>query len=232
MALDEDFPVAFFSLEMSKEQVAQRMICSRQQIDAHKFRRRMLSADERERVMLSCGQFQDVPLYIDDTPAMSLLELRTKARRLSQQRNIKAVFVDYLQLMRVPGAESRQQEISMISGGLKALGRELRVPVIAMAQLNRMTEGREGHRPRMSDLRESGAIEQDADVIILLHREEYYKKDDPTVRNQAEAIVAKQRNGPTASVELHFDHRFTRFANRSHIPEPSYSGASDGHVPF
>lgn len=232
MAVDEGFPIAFFSLEMSKEQVANRLICSRQEIDAHKFRRRMLNEEERERVSFSCGQFQEVPLFIDDTPSMTLLELRTKARRMEQQKKIKAVFVDYLQLMRSPGSESRQQEISTISGGLKALGRQLNVPVIALAQLNRMAEGREGHRPRMSDLRESGAIEQDADVILLLHREEYYKKDDASVRNLAEVIVAKQRNGPTADITLNFNRQFTRFRNFSPVAPPDYLPPGSGASPF
>jgi len=233
MAVNEQLPVVFFSLEMSKSQVAQRLLCGHQQIDMHRFRKRMLTRDEREKLQFACGSFYDVPLYIDDTPSMSLLELRTKARRLSQQKKpIQAVFVDYLQLMRSPGTESRQQEIATISGGLKALGRELNVPVIALAQLNRMVEGREGHRPRMSDLRESGAIEQDADVILLLHREEYYKRDDPTVRNQAEVIVAKQRNGPTNVIKVHFDTRFTRFSNLSHVPDPAYVGEVSDVAPF
>lgn len=232
MAVNEQLPVAFFSLEMSKSQVAQRLLCGYQQIDMHRFRKRMLNREEREKLQFACGSFYDVPLYVDDTPSMSLLELRTKARRLAQQKDIKAVFVDYLQLMRSPGTESRQQEISTISGGLKALGRELDVPVIALAQLNRMVEGREGHRPRMSDLRESGAIEQDADVILLLHREEYYKKDDPTIRNQAEVIVAKQRNGPTDVIKVHFDNRFTRFSNLSHVPDPGYVDTMGDVAPF
>jgi len=232
MAVTENLPVAFFSLEMSKSQVAQRLLCGAQKIDMHRFRKRMLTSDERERLHFGCGNFYDVPMYIDDTPSMTLLELRTKARRLYQQKNIGAVFVDYLQLMRAPGTESRQQEISTISGGLKALGRELNIPIVALAQLNRMVEGREGHRPRMSDLRESGAIEQDADVILLLHREEYYKKDDPTIRNQAEVIVAKQRNGPTDVIKVHFDNRFTRFSNLSHVPDPGYADPGNDIAPF
>ncbi len=232
VAVDEETPVAFYSLEMSKQQVAQRLVCSRQRIDSHKFRRRMLNDAERDQVSFAVGQFQDVPLFVDDTPGMTILELRTKARRLAQQHKIKAVFVDYLQLMRAPGTESRQHEISTISGGLKALGRELNIPIIALAQLNRMAEGREGHRPRMSDLRESGAIEQDADVILLLHREEYYKKEDPSVRNLAEIIIAKQRNGPTDTVQVTFNHQFTRFDNFSPLPEPAYVADAEGSVPF
>jgi len=232
MAVDADIPVAFFSLEMSKQQVAQRLICGRQKVDMQRFRQRMLSHEEKEQLEFSCGQYQDVPLFVDDTPGMTLLELRTKARRLAQQRSIRAVFVDYLQLMQAPGSESRQQEISTISGGLKSLGRELEIPIVALAQLNRMVEGRTGNRPRMSDLRESGAIEQDADVILLLHREEYYNKEDPNLKNKAEIIVAKQRNGPTDTIELHFDHRYTRFGNLAHVDETSYVASESGGVPF
>jgi replicative DNA helicase len=207
-------PVAFFSMEMSADQLAQRLVCSHGHgVELQKLRRRRLSEEEMSQLLHACGDFAMAPLFIDDTPGMSVMELRSKARRLKQREDVKAVFVDYLQLMHSPKAESRQVEISTISRGLKGLARELNIPVIAIAQLNRMAEGRQDKRPIMSDLRESGAIEQDADVILLIHRQGYYNKEDDTIQNQADLIIAKQRNGPTADVKLHFDPRFTRFAN-------------------
>ncbi|MBN1490994.1 MAG: replicative DNA helicase [Phycisphaerae bacterium] len=236
MAADEGKAVAFFSLEMSKEQVAQRLLCARGRVDSHKLRRGMLSEAEIQHLQQICADMRDMPMFLDDTPGMTVLEVRAKARRLKLHHDIAAVCVDYLQLMHTPGAESRQQEIAVISRGLKALARELNIPVVAMAQLNRSPEGREGHRPRMSDLRESGAIEQDADVVLLLHREEYYKpqSDDPEIKGLAEVIIAKQRNGPTGTVKLHFNQSLTRFDNRSIAPEPIDIGAaSDNYgVPF
>ena len=220
LAVDEKKPAAFFSMEMSKQQLAQRVLCSRGGIDSQKLRRGMLNADEVAELTTFCGDLQDAPLYIDDTPGMTVLELRSKARRLKSQYDVAAVFIDYMQLMYCPGAESRQQEIATISRGLKALGRELEIPIVTMAQLNRQPEGREGHRPRMSDLRESGAIEQDADVVLLLHREEYYKPQDDSVKGLAEIIIAKQRNGPTGSVKLQFNTRLTRFGPLAMVPEP------------
>ena len=233
MAIDDHRPVAFFSLEMSRQQLAQRVLCGRGQIDSHKFRRGMVSEEEKQQLSFVCEELAEVPLYIDDTPGMSVLELRAKTRRLAQQYGIQAVFVDYLQLMTAPGhSDNRQQEIAAISRGLKSLGRELNIPVITMAQLNRSPEGREGHRPRMSDLRESGALEQDADVVLLLHREEYYKRDDPTVKNQADLIIAKQRNGPTDNVELVFSHRLTTFRNKSYESEPPVPQTYVEDTPF
>jgi len=227
----ENRPAAFFSMEMSKLQIAQRMLCSHAQVDMHKMRRGQLSGEEITRLQLACGNMRDKPVFVDDTAGMSVMELRAKARRLRQRERVEIVFVDYLQLMfdRTAARESRQNEIASISRGLKALARELNIPVVALAQLNRQVEGREGNRPRMSDLRESGAIEQDADVVMLLHREEYYlaKKRGTTeassellekVRGKADIIVAKQRNGPTGDVEVHFNPHFARFDNAA----PSY----------
>jgi len=228
MAVEDRRPVVFFSLEMSRMQVGHRIVCSRSRIDSHKMRRNMLNDEETRHLIDTCDQLTEAPLYVDDTPGMSVLELRAKARRLRQQHRIEAVFVDYLQLMRCPSKEreGRQQEISEISRGLKALGRELGIPVIAMAQLNRAAEQREGNRPRMSDLRESGALEQDADLVLLLHREEYYHRGteeiDPAIKGKAECIVAKQRNGPVGTITLMFNNRSTRFDNLSPVPEPSY----------
>jgi len=211
MAVESQASVVFFSMEMSSDQVAQRLVCSLGRIDAQRLRRRMLSEKEHRELLDVCAAFDHSPLFIDDTPGMSIMELRSSARRLKQKHDIKAVFVDYPQLMHVPGSENRQNEIATISRGLKSLGRELEVPVIAMAQLNRMSEGRQDKRPLMSDLRESGAIEQDADVVLLIHREEYYHPEKEEVQNQAELILAKQRNGPTGSITLHFNKKFTRF---------------------
>ena len=227
MAIDERRPVVFFSMEMSKMQVGHRVLCSRSRIDSHKVRRNMLNDEDERQIADTCHELEQAPLLIDDTPGMSILELRAKARRLTMSHKIQAVFVDYLQLMHCPGLEraGRQQEIAMISRGLKSLGRELGIPIISMAQLNRAAEQREGNRPRMSDLRESGAIEQDADVVLLLHREEYYHNPetvDEELKGRADLIVAKQRNGPVDTVKLLFNKRCTRFDNLSPVPEPAH----------
>jgi replicative DNA helicase len=211
--VEKNIPVAMFSLEMSKEQLVQRMLCSQARVDAHKVRTGFLSPAEWPLLTKAAGKLSNVPMYIDDTPAISVLELRAKARRLKASYDIGLIIVDYLQLMQASvKTESRQQEISEISRSLKALARELRVPLIAISQLSRAVESRQDHRPQLSDLRESGAIEQDADVVVLLMREEYY---NPTPENQgiAEAIIAKQRNGPTGSVKLKFFKEFVTFAN-------------------
>ncbi len=220
MSISDGRPVLFFSLEMSKQQVAQRILCSRARVDAHKLRRGRISRQELENLKAIADELAGAPLLVDDTSNLSVLELRARSRMAMRRYQIDAIFVDYLQLMHIPRSESRQQEVATISRGLKALAKDLNVPVIAMAQLNRNTEDktRKGNRPRMSDLRESGAIEQDADVIMLLHREAYYKtageqatEDD----NEAEVIIAKQRNGPVDTVKLHFNRQFTRFDNQA-----------------
>ncbi len=206
-------PVAVFSLEMSKEQLVQRMLCSHARVDANKVRTGYLAASDWPRLTAAAGKLSEAPIYIDDTPAISVMELRAKARRLKAQYDIQFIIVDYLQLMRGSGPlDSRQQEISEISRSLKALARELSVPVIAISQLSRAVESRTDHRPQLSDLRESGAIEQDADVVVLILREEYYV---PTPENKgiAEIIIAKQRNGPVGSLKLAFISEFTRFEN-------------------
>ena len=232
LATTEHKGVVFFSMEMSRQQVAQRIMCSRADVDSQKLRRSMLGPHEIGLLQTACDQMQDAPLFIDDTPSMTILELRAKARRMSVQHGVSAIFVDYMQLMYCPGLENRQQEIATISRGLKALARELNIPVVAVSQLNRSPEGREGHRPRVSDLRESGAIEQDADVVLLLHRPSYYDSDDkPGV---AELIIAKQRNGPTGSVKLTFDQRTTRFKTHSsaEAPDEVASGVTEDVTPF
>ena len=204
----EKKPVVIFSLEMSAQQVAQNMLCSHARIDAHKLRMGFLDDKQWSDLSYGLGSLSEAPIFIDDTPGLTVLEMRAKARRLKAQYDIQLVAVDYLQLMESSREENRQQEISVISRRLKSLARELKIPVIAVSQLNRSVESREGHRPRMSDLRESGSIEQDADVIVLLHRDNYYNPDKD---NTAELIIAKQRNGPTGVVKLTFLSHFMRF---------------------
>jgi len=219
-------PSLFFSLEMSRQAVTQRLMCSRSGVDSQKLRRNILNDQDFQDLMAACGDLGEAPLFIDDTPGMTVTQLRARARRMASQHGIQSIFVDYLQLLTAPGAgrDSRQVEVSAISRGIKALARELNVPIVCLSQLNRSAEQREGHRPRMSDLRESGSIEQDADVIMLLHREAYYHAgeqdwadENPDRVNLAELIIAKQRNGPTGVVELEWDSKTTRFnpADRS-----------------
>ncbi len=217
-------PIAIFSLEMSKQSVAQRMMCARAGVDSQRVRTNRLTEDDHVRLQTACGELGEMSIYVDDTPGMSVLQVRARARRLVAQHGVRCVIVDYLQLLSSPGAarESRQMEVSAISRGLKALARELNIPIVCLSQLNRGAEQREGHRPRMSDLRESGSIEQDADVIALLHREEYYHQSDPdwALDNPdkvglAELIIAKQRNGPTGVVDLVWDSKTTRFKNHA-----------------
>jgi len=223
MATVEKIPVGIFSLEMGRQQLAERFLCSVSGVDSQRVRKGMLSDDDYEKLVQACGVLADTPIYIDDTSALTPLELRAKARRLRSTYGIKALFVDYLQLMHLGSGrvESRQQEITTISRYVKALARELNIPVVILSQLNRAPEGREGHRPRMSDLRESGSIEQDADVVMLLHREDYYHRGEPDYQNdnKAEVIIAKQRNGPTGLVSLVFRERITRFENASHVEQ-------------
>lgn len=209
----EKIPIAVFSLEMSKEQLVQRMLCSHAKVDAHKVRTGYLATSDWPRLTAAAGKLSEAPIFIDDSPAISVMELRAKARRLKAHHDIKLIILDYMQLMRgSANLENRQQEISEISRSLKALARELNVPVVAISQLSRAVEARTDHRPQLSDLRESGAIEQDADVVVLILREEYY---NPTSENQgvAEVIIAKQRNGPVGALKLTFIKEYTRFEN-------------------
>jgi replicative DNA helicase len=206
-------PTAIFSLEMSKEQLIQRMLCSTARVNAHKVRTGFLAQSDWPNLTSAAAKLSEAPIYIDDTPGISVLELKAKARRLKSQFDIKLVILDYMQLMQGTGSsENRQQEISEISRSLKELARELNVPLIAISQLSRAVESRTDHRPQLSDLRESGAIEQDADVVVLLLREEYYNPTEEN-RGKAEVIIAKQRNGPIGSLTLTFIHEYTRFEN-------------------
>jgi replicative DNA helicase len=228
IGLIEKVPIAIFSLEMGRQQLAERFLCSISEIDSQKVRRGLLSDEHYKKLADACAELSEAPIYIDDTSTLWPLELRAKARRLKSRYNVQCIMVDYLQLMHLGAgrAESRQQEITTISRYLKSLARELNIPVLVLSQLNRAPEGREGHRPRMSDLRESGSIEQDADVVMLLHREAYYHKDDadweqqnPEKVNTAELIIAKQRNGPTGTVKLTFREKITRFENAARVGE-------------
>lgn len=209
-AIEAKIPVAIFSLEMSKEQLALRMLCSEAEVDGQKLRSGFLGESDWPKLTLAAGNLSEAPLFIDDTPAITNLEIRAKARRLKAEYGLGLVIVDYLQLMKGRRAERREQEISEISRSLKALAKELSIPVIAISQLSRKTEDRPNRRPQLADLRESGAIEQDADVIIFIYREEFYRQDTPN-KGIAEIIIGKQRNGPTGKVDLAFIDKFTAF---------------------
>jgi replicative DNA helicase len=210
-AINAKIPTAIFSLEMSKEQLAIRMLCSEARVDSARLRSGFLGESDWPKLTMAAGALSDAPIFIDDSAAISVLELRAKARRLKADRGLGLVIVDYLQLMRGrSGAERREQEISEISRSLKALAKELNIPVIAISQLSRKAEDRPGRRPQLSDLRESGAIEQDADVIIFIYRDEVYNPDSDQ-RGTAEVIIGKQRNGPTGKADLSFISEFTTF---------------------
>jgi replicative DNA helicase len=224
-AIEHNVPVAFFSLEMSKESLVQRMLTSEARIDAQRLRKGMLRDDDFPRLARAAGILSSAPVWIDDTPGMTLLEMRSKARRLKADAGVGLVVVDYLQLMQGPSnSESRQQEVSQNSRGQKAHAKELNVPVVALSQLSRAPEQRTGDnkRPQLSDLRESGAIEQDADLIMFLYRQEFYDgpvdKDGNSLEGKAEVIVGKQRNGPTGIVNLFFHKQYTRFESYSQRP--------------
>ncbi len=215
--VEKKIGVAFFSLEMSKEQLVQRLLCAHARVDAHKVRSGFLSPSDWPKLTAAAGKLSAAPMYVDDTPGISVLELRAKARRLKVNHNIQLIVLDYLQLMRSSSkVESRQQEISEISRSLKALARELNIPIIGISQLSRAVESRQDHRPQLSDLRESGAIEQDADLVALLIREEYY---NPTEENKgiADIIIAKQRNGPVGTIKLAFIKEYMRFENLARV---------------
>ncbi|MCK5117966.1 MAG: replicative DNA helicase, partial [Candidatus Latescibacteria bacterium] len=201
--------------EMANHQLAQRLLCSEARVDAHRLRIGRLPDEAWAQLSRSVGTLAEAPIFIDDSPSLSAMEIRAKARRLQSEHGIGMVIVDYLQLMRGSGrVENRQQEISQISRALKALAKELNVPVVAVSQLSRAVETRGGdRRPLLSDLRESGAIEQDADVVMFIFREEVYKPDDESVANLATLIIGKQRNGPIGTVKLMWINEYARFEN-------------------
>jgi replicative DNA helicase len=220
VAVMDQRPVAIFSLEMSKEALLRRMICSQSRVDSHKFRTGFLGKEDLAKIRTGIDALLQAPMYIDDTPGISLTELRAKARRLKRQHGLDMIVVDYLQLMSAtaPGGkryENRTQEVSAISRGLKAIAKELRVPLVALSQLSRApeTRGTKDNEPKLSDLRESGSIEQDADVVMFIHRPEYYDRDNPDIKGDANLIIGKQRNGPTDTVKLTYINQWTRFEN-------------------
>ena len=218
VALNQGVPVAIFSLEMAKEQLVQRFLCSEGSVDAQKLRRGSLSPEDHRRLAMAAGRLNTAPIWIDDSAASNVLEMKAKARRLKSESELGLVVVDYMQLMSASATgrnDGRVQEISEISRGLKGLAREIEVPVVALSQLSRAPEQRVNRRPQLSDLRDSGSIEQDADLVLFLYRPEYYDgpedKDGNSLEGKAELIVSKQRNGPTGTVDLFFHKEYTRF---------------------
>jgi len=212
--LDRKPTVLLFSLEMGKQALVSRMLCARARVDAHKLRTGRIPAEDYSVLAQAAGELSNTKVFIDDTPGLSVMAIRSRARRVRQKHGLDLVIVDYLQLMSSPRAENRQQEISTISRALKDLARELEIPVMALSQLSRAVESREDKRPQLSDLRESGSIEQDADIVLLLYRAEYYNETDEN-KGLAEVICAKQRNGPTGTARLQFFGNVMRFENRA-----------------
>lgn len=218
IGLKNKIPVGIISLEMTKENLAEKFLCSTSEVDQQNAKRGILGIKHFEKMIETASKYSRANIYIDDTASLTPLEFRAISRRMKRKHDIKCIILDYLQLMHMgKRAESRQQEITEISRYIKALAKELKIPVVVLSQLNRSPEGRAGHRPKMSDLRESGSIEQDADVVMLLHREDYYHRGEADYidNNKAELIIAKQRNGPTGCVNLIFREQYTRFENAS-----------------
>ena len=219
IAVSKNTAVALFSLEMSKSQLVQRMLCSEARVDAHNLRKGRLAETDWPILSMAAGRLAAAPIFIDDTAGITCLEIKAKARRLKAQHSLDLIIIDYLQLITSSGRmENRQQEISDISRSLKGLARELNIPVIAVSQLSRAVEQRDGKKPRLSDLRESGAIEQDADLVVFIYREEYYKPKTER-KGIAEVIISKQRNGPTGQIDLAFIKEYAKFENLSRTPE-------------
>ncbi|MER3485531.1 MAG: replicative DNA helicase, partial [Chloroflexota bacterium] len=204
--------VGIFSLEMSAEQLVQRLLATETGVDSHRLRLGQIDDHEWDRVSRAFGRLAEAPIFIDDTPGLSVMDVRTKARRLQAEHGVDLLIIDYLQLMHGRRSENRVQEISEISRGLKGLARELNIPVIALSQLSRAVESRADHRPMLSDLRESGSIEQDADIVMFIYREEVYDPDTER-KGIAEIIVAKHRNGPVGTINLRFFEKTARFAD-------------------
>jgi len=212
IAVVEKKPVVYFSLEVSRQHLVRNMLCARARVDLQRVRTGDIEALDHDKLTRAAGELMEAPIYIDDTSGANVIQIRAKARRIKQKHGLSLVVVDYLQLMQTGRAENRQQEIAELSRGLKGMARELDVPVIAISQLNRSVDSREDRRPRMSDLRESGALEQDADLILLMYRESQYKETEEN-KTLAEVIVAKQRDGPTGNVRLNFFGPILRFEN-------------------
>ena len=227
-AVMDNVGIGMFSLEMANHQLAMRLLCAEGRVDSHLVRTGKLPKSQWKNLSLAVGQLAEAPIYLDDSAGMSVLEVRAKARRLKAEKDIGLIIVDYLQLMTGPkGVESRQQEISQISRSLKNLAKEIEVPVIALSQLSRAVENRTDRRPQLSDLRESGAIEQDADVVMFLYRPWIYSQEDED-KGKAQVMVAKQRNGPTGNVNVTFIDRFARFENSATISESDAEAVFNG----
>jgi replicative DNA helicase len=214
-AVEKDTSVAIFSLEMAKSQLVQRMLCSEAQVNSHRLRTGQLRDTDWRRLSQAAGRLGESDIFIDDTPGITVMEMRAKARRIQAEHGLDLILIDYLQLMQGSGnTESRQQEVSKISRSLKGLGRELSVPVVSLSQLSRAVEQRNDKHPQLSDLRASGSIEQDADVVAFIYRDEYYNPDTEK-KGITEIIVGKQRNGPVGTVELAFQKEYTKFVDLS-----------------
>ncbi|MEO5929372.1 MAG: replicative DNA helicase [Candidatus Kapaibacterium sp.] len=236
-AIDYKKAVAFFSLEMSATQLVMRLISAEAKVDAHRLRTGDLKNEHWQQIVSTVHRLTEAPLYIDDTPALGIMELRARARLMKREHNIELIVIDYLQLMHAPKAESREREISMISRGLKQLAKELDIPIIALSQLNRSVESRGDKRPMLSDLRESGSIEQDADVVMFVHRPEYYgimtDEEGMPTEGTAEIIIGKQRNGPTGTAKVAFIKEFARFENLAfQYDTPQYLSPAGDDAPF
>jgi replicative DNA helicase len=215
LAVRSETPCALFTLEMSKQEVTQRLMCSEAKVDSQRLRTGKLAPEDWSRLTAACDKLAKAPLYVDDTGSISMMEIRSKARRLkTKEPRLGLVIVDYLQLMTSGGSvENRVQEVSQISRALKVLARDLDVPILAMSQLSRAVEQRHDKRPILSDLRESGSIEQDADVVMFVYRDEYYNPEETDQQGLAEIILAKHRNGPTGAEKLSFLKRYAKFAD-------------------
>ncbi|MCH7669038.1 MAG: replicative DNA helicase [Acidobacteria bacterium] len=213
-------PVAVFSLEMSREEIVTRMLCAAGRIDSQKLRTGQLTDNDFTKLSRAANELYKKPIYVDDSPGLTVTEIRAKARRLARRPGLSLIVVDYIQLMQGSGAENRQQEISEISRNLKSLARELEVPVLALSQLNRALESREDRRPRLGDLRESGAIEQDADIVMFIYRNEYYHPEDMETRGTAELIISKHRQGSVGVIHMTFFPEFTLFGDLARVPVP------------
>ncbi len=217
--IQEKVPTAIFSLEMTADQIARNMLLAEAGVPPYKVKKGMIGEEEMQKITNVAGSFEDTPLYIDDSSAVSSQELRARIRRLKSKKDIELVFVDYLQMMEGPDVHSRQEEIAVISRSLKGIARELNIAVVALSQLNRQVEQRETPRPKLADLRESGAIEQDADVVMMLYRDYYYSGNEDK-KGITEILITKHRNGPTGTVEVHFDQNLMRFENLAQDPTP------------
>ena len=234
VAIEANVPTLFVSLEMARLELAQRMLCSQGRIDANKFRSGFLSGEDRTKLVEASAKLGKAPLFVDDTPARTCTEIAACARRLKRKQNLGLIVIDYMQLIQPDDPrDPRQEQVAKMARRLKGLARELKIPVLCLAQLNRQVEqGKEGHRPRLSHLRESGAIEQDADVVMFIHREEYYytreEAQEKGIAGQADVIVAKQRNGPTGDVKLAWFDKYTRFENLSQKPYDELTGYDGG----